>query len=263
MVNLIINADDFGYNEGRTRAILEFFGSGLISNTTLMVNRPFAAQAVELSRAAGVDDRIGLHLNLTEGIPLTDPIKSDPLFCDATGAFSGRFHVSLKTRLRLPLASQAVLREELAAQLQRFLDFGLPERHFDSHHHAHTDLSVAAVLFPLARDMGFRSCRLSLRVRPTSRALAKGLYKAVFNRRARKVFATADAFLGMGEFLRCLALWEGRTVEVMTHPLRCRNGFCDIADQSAADYETPAVQLEDFLSRVSGRVRLIPSGELA
>lgn len=100
MVRLVINADDLGFNEGRTRAILEFMKRALVSNTTLMVNMPFAADAVRLAAEQGVADRVGLHFNLTEGMPLTDPIRRIPRFCDEDGRFNKSFHLSAKGRRR-------------------------------------------------------------------------------------------------------------------------------------------------------------------
>ena len=79
---IIVNADDFGRDEESTRAILECFRRGYINQTTLMVNMPCAEKAVVLAREAGFADKIGLHLNLTQGMPLTESIKRFSEMCD-------------------------------------------------------------------------------------------------------------------------------------------------------------------------------------
>ena len=68
---LIVNADDFGLNEIENRAIAEAFEKGLIDRTTLLVNMPFAEDAMRLASEKGFADRVGLHVNLTSGRPLT------------------------------------------------------------------------------------------------------------------------------------------------------------------------------------------------
>ena len=76
-MNAIVNADDFGLNQSVNRAIAESFRNGLCLNTTLIVNMPYADEAVEIAYKEGFSDRVGLHLNLTEGVPLTEPIREN------------------------------------------------------------------------------------------------------------------------------------------------------------------------------------------
>ena len=75
---LIIHADDFGINESVSRCIAECIDRGWVSETSLMVNMPYADDAVELARQRGFDERVGLHLNLSEGRPLTREILRFP-----------------------------------------------------------------------------------------------------------------------------------------------------------------------------------------
>lgn len=154
----IINADDYGKDENATKAILESFRRGFITQTTLMVNMPWTERAVEMAKAAGCADRIGLHVNLTEGMPLTEGMKSDRRFCDQNGMFVKN---GIYTRKWLPYGSRErqIVRNELEAQINRFLSFGLPLRHCDGHHHAHVVLPVFSELAPMLRRYGFASVR--------------------------------------------------------------------------------------------------------
>ena len=82
---LIINADDFGMAAGVTNAIVDCHNNGIVTSTTLMTNMPDAERAADLSRplkALGV----GVHLNLTEGRPLTDSALL-PDLVDESGEF--------------------------------------------------------------------------------------------------------------------------------------------------------------------------------
>ena len=69
---MVINADDFGYSESVNKAISDCFEKGLINRTTIMVNMPQAEAASELARTNGFFDKVGLHINLTEGKALSD-----------------------------------------------------------------------------------------------------------------------------------------------------------------------------------------------
>ncbi len=97
---LIVNGDDFGLSPGVSRGILEAHRHGILTSTSLMVNRPAAAEAAAAARDAPALS-VGLHLDL-----------EDPATGDASAA--------------------------VAQQLQRFARLmGLPPTHLDSHHDAH------------------------------------------------------------------------------------------------------------------------------
>ena len=94
----IINADDFGKTQSINSAICECFANGYITSTTLMVNMPFADEAVKLAKENGFWEKVGLHLNLTEGIPMNKKLASFELFCDQDGKFKGTYQSSLLPR---------------------------------------------------------------------------------------------------------------------------------------------------------------------
>lgn len=85
MFEFLINADDFGLSEEVNEAIIYGFQQGFLDRTSLMVNMPFCADAVRKARQYGFDDKVGLHLNLVQGTPLTEPIKI--LFCVISRVF--------------------------------------------------------------------------------------------------------------------------------------------------------------------------------
>lgn len=45
-MKLIINADDFGLSKGINKGIIEAYQAGLISSTTIMINMPYAEEAI-------------------------------------------------------------------------------------------------------------------------------------------------------------------------------------------------------------------------
>ncbi len=248
-MKLIINADDYGLDENRTRAIQECFARGLITQTTVMVNMPWADQSVEEAKALGIADRIGLHLNYTEGVPLTDEMRSNRTFCDRDGVYTGVFHRSKFKRFFMSKVERSAVATEAKAQMEKYLAYGLPLMHLDSHHHSHTDWTIACEALPIARKLGFRSVRLS---RNLGHALGgiKMLYKNYFNHALHKAgFATSNYFCGFEvDAIRSL-VGQDVSVEMMTHPFRYIGKMADINGE-LGDSCSPIDNLETFVTEL-------------
>ena len=83
---LIINADDFGYSLTVNQAILRSFERNLINSTSLMANMAGFDDAINMVRRHAVlQGKVGIHLNLTEGYPITSLLRELPAFCDDSG----------------------------------------------------------------------------------------------------------------------------------------------------------------------------------
>lgn len=108
MKAVIVNADDFGYSRGINRGIAEAHDRGIVTSTSLMVDAPFAEEAVGLARARpGLS--VGLHVNFTNE----------------------------EERL-VEFGEPGPCRADLERQLARFEALvGRPPTHLDSHQHVH------------------------------------------------------------------------------------------------------------------------------
>jgi len=84
---LIVNADDFGKTASVNRAVIRAFETGLISSTTLMTNMPGFAEACTLTTQHELHGKVGIHLNLIEGQPLTEAMCACRRFCNPHGRF--------------------------------------------------------------------------------------------------------------------------------------------------------------------------------
>lgn len=221
-IKIIVNADDFGKDASTTEAILRCLRAGNITHTTCMVNMPYCAEAMRLAKENGVLDRIGLHVNLTEGIPLTDGIKKFSLFCDSAGQFNGaRYRSGLKTRFLLPLEVQQAVKTEVEAQAKRFVELGGALMHADSHHHVHFDWSVGRIVVPKLKAMGFRTVRIGYNV-GNGRRLPVRIYRAIYNKWIRcQIGARSDWFCSYPGYQNETEKWKNRsgTVEIMVHPM--------------------------------------------
>lgn len=220
-MQLTIHADDYGISESVSRCIAECFAKGWVNETSLMVNMPYANEAVELARQKGFIGKVGLHLNLSQGLPLTGRIKSCPRFCNEDGTFNKKFHHMTKTRFVITKAEQDAVREEVEAQLAKFVKYDGVLKKLDSHHHVHTDWSVYRLLEPLALKYGICAMRISATLHKVG--LVKEIYKRYLNRRIRMSFATTAEFDGFNEKLVAAAK-RGEDVELMVHPLYTGSG---------------------------------------
>jgi predicted glycoside hydrolase/deacetylase ChbG (UPF0249 family) len=218
---LIVNADDFGISNTVNRAILESIESGLVTSTSMMANMPGFEDAVMLVRENPLlTGRIGVHLNLTDGHPLSQPILDCPFFCNDNGHF---VYDRKRSLFRLNRQERYAVYEELKMQLERVLKAGIKPTHLDSHHHVHTEWAIAPLVCRLAHEYEIDRIRLT---RNMGRApgLAKRLYKIVFNRwrlGRRRDFHNTDYF-GDIEDMKAFDgnnQLDGKKVEIMVHPL--------------------------------------------
>ncbi len=128
MPRVIINADDFGITDGVTCGIVDAIQQGVVTSTTAMACVPGAAERLRYW-APKIPRRIGAHLQLTTGRPLSHP-SLIPTLCGP----DGNFHPSKST---LANASIREILYEWQLQYQFLLDLGIQPTHIDTHHHVH------------------------------------------------------------------------------------------------------------------------------
>lgn len=125
---LIINADDFGLTDSVNKAIIDVYKAGNLTSTTLMVNMPGTAGAVELAKSnPGL--KIGLHFCITEGKPLSNP----KTLINDNGSFISRSELS--KQLILGKIDPKEVATEFKAQLKKIEELGIKISHTDSHQH--------------------------------------------------------------------------------------------------------------------------------
>lgn len=157
MNRVLINGDDFGMNERCSNAIAKAFSNRLITDTTMMANGAYFDKALSLARDGSFFDRIGIHFNLTEGVPLTEAIKRLPDFVS-----DGKFHKGyLQHPHALNDAEQKAIFAELDAQAHRLIQSGVKITHADSHHYIHNISFLSPIVAEVCRKNGINRIRLS------------------------------------------------------------------------------------------------------
>lgn len=208
---IIVNADDFGLNAEANRAVVDAFDRGLISSATLMANMPGFEEACEMAHRHKLLGKLGVHLNLTVGQPISAPIRRCSRICDGMGMFRMR-----RTRFTLTMDERRAVEAELAAQIRACLDRGLHPTHLDSHHHIHTEWAIGAAVITVARRYGIRAVRLSRNCGPGI-GLAHRFYKMAYNSRLRFYGLAKTRYFGSCADVQEVLARSSGDVEIMVH----------------------------------------------
>lgn len=193
---------------------------GVVSATTAMVCLP-EADAHFKPWADELSGRVGLHLQLTDGVPCSEPDLVPTLLHDG-----GRFPRSWRDIGRL---NPEEVRVEWRAQVERLVSWGVRPAHLDSHHHVHKFPAAFEVYCELARDYGIPA--RSLTPQMTERLRARGVRCADFCETG-----WYDGALTVAEFVGVVGKAFERqggqgTIELMCHP-----GYADAELRARSNY---------------------------
>lgn len=215
---IIINADDFGLTESCSKAIAKAFCENLISSTTACANGEYIEKAYNLACENDFLDKVGVHINLTEGKPLTDAIKSDAFFCE-NGEFHGRIN-----RLKRPTKQGfAEIKEEITAQIERLKSIGFNLTHADSHHHIHTDVFFIDTVKGVLSEYGINKIRLHRNFGYIK--FYKKIIKRIYNNKLHKLgFITTDKMGSVEDVCNYPETVKTCVCEIMVHPDFDKNG---------------------------------------
>lgn len=254
-MKLISNADDYGFNLNAVAAIRKAFSLGVVTNTTGMITMPCFEEALELARHDGFADRIGLHVNLSAGTPLTDGIKKSVIFCDKDGRFNNGIRSNKIWRFWLPASLKPLIADEIRAQMRLFFKFGLTERHYDSHGQVCCYWPILPIALEVGKEFGFRTTRIFINTSssPTcaTMSLARRFYIKHIENCIDRFRYVKTTHLGHAHDLPRMirTLPDDSTVELMVHPVfRDKNGKMDVNGDLcdwAEEYATSFQQVED------------------
>lgn len=156
MKRLVVNADDFGYTRGVNSGIIQGFREGIITSGTLMANGAAFEDAVELTRANPALG-VGCHLVLVGGKPVA-PKQQVASLVDAEGNLPATLG-TLMSGLSLGQVKLQDIVNELRAQVQRMIAFGVRPTHFDTHKHTHAHPRVMEAVVRVAEEFGIKRIR--------------------------------------------------------------------------------------------------------
>lgn len=183
---IILTVDDFGYNHKANGLIFEAIEKGVVDQASTMVNvrgtdeaflyikryQSFRAEREIPSKKLQTQMsklktnfshpisnnlmKFGLHLNLTEGQPLSDPQKV-PSLVDKNGNFIGWKKLVWRSVIG-QLRSQDI-EKETRTQIEELQTVIKPIPFLNSHHHIHLWPSIAKIIIPLCQEYGITQIR--------------------------------------------------------------------------------------------------------
>jgi predicted glycoside hydrolase/deacetylase ChbG (UPF0249 family) len=257
--NLIVNADDLAWTEGVNRGIAQAHRYGIVTSATILANGAAFASAVELVKATP-SLAVGVHLNLSDGKPVSPP-ETVPSIVNDRGEFKGGPEALLLRVARRNLRIKEV-EMEWETQIRKVVNAGIQPTHLDGHKHVHMLPGMFEIVLRLAKRNAIPAVRISHEGSSLRAALSSGenqniplVMKQGVQARVLKLLArdaralaeaagiaTTDYFCGIAqtgeltiEGMKCLLqnLPEG-TTEIMCHP-----GFMD------KELEESATRLRD------------------
>lgn len=235
---LVIIADDYGIGAETSRGIRELAAQDLITGTVLLVNSPYAEEAVDAWRQSTPHLEMGWHPCLTLDGPCASASRVPSLLDGAGRLLPLRRFLA---RLFLHQICPRQIEIELNAQYDRFLELvGHAPAFVNSHQHVSLFPPIGAILRRVLHARGGELPYLRRVQEPWSmlgripgarkkRTLLTLLGRTEARHQAIGGFAGNDWLAGItdppwvhdpGFFARWLALAPGRVVELACHPGR-------------------------------------------
>lgn len=269
--SVVLHADDFGMNSAVNAGILSAFGDGLLTSTSLLANASEADTACQSWRELISDHQalrlkstslrkelhdpevafdLGIHLNLTQGRPLTGDRYPAELL-DDQGNFPGIGKVFFGMRA-LPANQLPAVESELRQQIGWMCDVGLKPTHLNGHQYVELIPQIATMIPELLRHFSIPAIRVADEPCLAISVLAQwqfkdwilGMVKRHFARQFRSQLQThkvrsADRYFGtchagkidlqtLETYLNCSG--RSSTIEVGLHPGTATNNPISTAD---------------------------------
>jgi predicted glycoside hydrolase/deacetylase ChbG (UPF0249 family) len=158
-IKLIVTADDCGLARCIDDSTAALFHKGMVTTASLITNYPHVKDTVAaLGSLPNLE--MGVHLNLTEGEPLSQKALQSDLVV-ASGRFRNRLFL-LAQSVFLASNLQRAIETELRAQIEHFIDLaGYPPAHLTTHMHFHMLPALRDIVYRLGKEYGVRWIRNS------------------------------------------------------------------------------------------------------
>ena len=227
---LIVNADDFALHDCISQAILKAINHGIVRSVSCVVTTDYFSEAMNLIWDKK-DISVGIHLNLTDGIPVSDK-DAIAFLLDKKGFFL-RSHAKVIAALSIRPHRLKNVCIELEGQIRKLKDVGVTISHLDSHGYIH----MLPFLFPriahLAKKYGISFIRIPqerisfMRLTCCWKVLGLGILSCAARAYLRKQnMKYTDFFYGLADagnmcedaFIQLLPKIKVGLTEIVVHP---------------------------------------------
>lgn len=168
---IIIQGDDWGYNEESIAGINHAYRYGILTETDVMANlldplkkSEYRHQIDSLVNESGLVKPklgIGVHLNLTYGHPITTTWPYQEMARPYRGSGKPEEWQGSAWTKYFASYNPVLVKDEFKAQLERALDIFGSIDHLDSHHFVHSYEPMKTVVKELAREYKIKYLRAS------------------------------------------------------------------------------------------------------
>jgi predicted glycoside hydrolase/deacetylase ChbG (UPF0249 family) len=213
VLRLMITADDCGLSHGIDRAAIDLHQAGMLSTASLITNFSGIEAAFE-RYSAYPEIELGVHLNLSEGKPLTEAARRSQLV-----RHSGLFHDRFMLFARSFFPSQqllSIMREELSAQMEVFAQAGIQPAHITTHHHFHSMPALRNIIKDLAQEYQVNW------VRNSQLRLALVPFNPIFSQKIDKSLPNTP------DYLTIVQIWREYPPEKLRDAILRLNGWLEL-----------------------------------
>ncbi len=221
MDEVIINADDCGISKHVDAEIERFIQLGKITSTTVMANMDDLDGAKRLYDLYKDTISFGVHVNLTDGVPLTSSqaLLDYGYYKEEKGKVVLNGYPFINKRIPKRLHQDIVV--ECVAQINKVRDYGINISHIDSHHLMLTSpsmINMTPVILKKADVKKMRRARNYIEKKTMSFYVRQAWFG--YMKMQVKGLKSTDWFEMFTNFYKLSAkgfFMEG-TIELMTHP---------------------------------------------
>lgn len=141
----ILNADDFGMSNAFNKAVLEGYNFGILKSCSLCANGEAFDEAVTDIVPKCENLSVGVHLNIIEGMSLTNP----SMLTDEKGIFNNGYASIILKSMNKKFLEQ--VEKEFRAQIEK-IRAHIKVDHIDSHVHTHAIPNIFKLTVNLAKE---------------------------------------------------------------------------------------------------------------
>lgn len=156
MKYLIVSADDLGITKSVNEGIVKAYKDGIVTSLNLLPSGEALENGLDLIKKAGIDEA-GVHLALTETVPLSKPGEIPTI-----AAKDGRFPKN-RNDLLLKLVTGRVNLDEVYVEFKRQLDrskmAGVRLTNLSGHEHIHMMPQILKIFVALSKEYGIPAIR--------------------------------------------------------------------------------------------------------
>jgi chitin disaccharide deacetylase len=154
---LIVTADDLGADIARNEGIFEAVEAGAVTSASILVNAPAFHDALAKILASSHRISVGVHLNISEGMPLSSGLKC---LTNSGGSFFGKAETHRRLLEYGNSSLKAEIKREFTAQIRALAESGLKIDHIDGHQHVHVFPAAIEAAISVAQEFGIPWIRI-------------------------------------------------------------------------------------------------------